>query len=114
MVENALNSNPLHQIVPVDWAEVVWALRTVWLYQVGRPENAAAQLLDFNLRAWQSTVGIWNDAALRYLGFEPSLPPQGSTEDRRFAAPEWQHNPGYRTLKELYLLASEWLLGFGV
>jgi polyhydroxyalkanoate synthase subunit PhaC len=48
---------------------------------------------------------------LRCLGLEPSLPPQGSTEDKRFAAPEWEHNPGYRTLKELYLLASEWLLG---
>jgi polyhydroxyalkanoate synthase len=32
-------------------------------------------------------------------------------EDKRFAAPEWQHNPSYQTLKELYLLASEWLLG---
>src|SRR5450631_1889113 len=30
--------------------------------------------------------------------------------DRRFAAPEWQDNPIYRTLKELYLLASDWLL----
>ena len=37
-------------------------------------------------------------------------PRQGATEDKRFAAPEWQHNPAYRTLKELYLLASEWLL----
>jgi polyhydroxyalkanoate synthase len=71
----------------------------------------AAKLLDFNLRAWQSTLGIWNDAALCYLGLEPSPPRQGATEDKRFAAPEWQHNPAYRTLKELYLLASEWLLG---
>ena len=34
-------------------------------------------------------------------------PPAG---DKRFAAPEWQTNPVYRTLKELYFLASEWLL----
>ena len=46
-----------------------------------------------------------------WLGLEPSPPRQGATEDKRFAAPEWQHNPAYRTLKELYLLASEWLLG---
>ena len=111
VAEDALNSNPLHQVIPVNWAEVVRALRTVWLYQLSRPENAAAKLLDFNLRAWQSTLGIWNDAALCYLGLEPSPPRQGATEDKRFAAPEWQHNPAYRTLKELYLLASEWLLG---
>ena len=111
VAEDALNSNPLHQVIPVNWAEVVRALRTVWLYQLSRPENAAAKLLDFNLRVWQSTLGIWNDAALCYLGLEPSPPRQGATEDKRFAAPEWQHNPAYRTLKELYLLASEWLLG---
>jgi polyhydroxyalkanoate synthase len=111
MAEDALNSNPLQQVIPVDWAEVARALRTVWLYQISRPENAAAKLVDFSLRAWQSTLGIWNDAALRYLGLEPSLPGQGVAEDKRFAAAEWQHNPGYRMLKELYLLASEWLLG---
>jgi len=111
IAEDVLNSNPLHQVIPIDWAEIVRALRVVWLHQLSRPENAAAKLVDFNLRAWQSTLGIWNDAALRCLGLEPSPPQQGAAEDKRFAAPEWQHNPGYRTLKELYLLASEWLLG---
>jgi polyhydroxyalkanoate synthase len=111
IAEGALNSNPLHQVIPIDWAEVVRALRTLWLYQISRPENAAAKLVDFNLRAWQSALGIWSDAALRCLGLEPSPPQQGAAEDKRFAAPEWQHNPGYQTLKELYLLASEWLLG---
>ena len=70
--EDALNSNPMHQVIPVNWAEVVRALRTVWLYQLSRPENAAAKLLDFNLRAWQCTLGIWNDAALCYL-FDQSV-----------------------------------------
>jgi len=111
IAEGALNSNPLHQVIPIDWAEVVRALRTLWLYQISSPENAAAKLVDLSLRAWQSTLGIWNDAALRCLGLEPSPPRQTVTEDKRFAAPEWQHNPGYQTLKELYLLASECLLG---
>ena len=86
----------------------------VWLYQLSRPENAAAKLLDFNLRAWQFTLGIWMEsAALCYLGLEPSPPRQGATEDKRFAVPEWHSNPIYRTLKELYLLASDWLLKRG-
>jgi hypothetical protein len=32
IAEGALNSNPLHQVIPKDWAEVVRALRTLWLY----------------------------------------------------------------------------------
>jgi len=109
--EDALNSNPLHEVIPIDWAEIVRALRTLWLHQIGRPENAAAKLVDLSLRVWQSTLEIWNDATLRCLGLEPSPPRQAAAEDKRFAALEWQHNPGYHTLKELYLLASEWLLG---
>ncbi len=110
IAEEALNSNPLHEVIPIDWAEIVRAIRTLWLYQISRPENAAAKLVDFNLRLWQSTLAIWNDAALRYLGMEPLPPRQVAASDKRFVAPEWQHNPGYHTLKELYLLASEWLL----
>jgi polyhydroxyalkanoate synthase subunit PhaC len=30
--------------------------------------------------------------------------------DKRFAAPEWHSNALYHTLKEAYLLASDWLL----
>jgi polyhydroxyalkanoate synthase subunit PhaC len=33
--------------------------------------------------------------------------------DKRFAAPECRENPVYRTLKEMYLLASDWLLEHG-
>jgi polyhydroxyalkanoate synthase len=54
----------------------------------------------------------WNDAAQRWLGLgraDETITPPGAT-DKRFAAPEWHGNPAYRTLKELYLLASEWLL----
>jgi Poly-beta-hydroxybutyrate polymerase (PhaC) N-terminus len=36
--------------------------------------------------------------------------PNSLGQDKRFTAPEWQDNPIYRTLKEFYLLASDWLL----
>ena len=29
--DDALNANPLRQVIPVDWAEIARALRTVWL-----------------------------------------------------------------------------------
>ena len=45
----------------------------------------------------------------------PVIPEGGASgaSDKRFAAPEWHDNPVYRTLKELYLLASDWLLKQG-
>jgi len=108
-IEEALNANPLRQVIPVDWAEISRALRTVWLQTVSRPEKAVEATVDFNIRLWQSAVETWNEAGQRWLGLaRPDAAAPGG--DKRFAAPEWQGNPAYRTLKDLYLLASDWLL----
>ena len=40
----------------------------------------------------------------------PTQGPVSASADKRFAAPEWHTNPVYRTLKEVYLLASDWLM----
>ena len=37
--DDALNLNPLHQVIPVDWAEIARALRTVWLRSISRPRG---------------------------------------------------------------------------
>jgi polyhydroxyalkanoate synthase len=109
--EEALNANPLRKVVPVDWAEIARALRTVWLRSLSRPDKAMAAAVDFNARMWQSAADIWNEAGQRWLGLtRADAPPAAPAGDKRFAAPEWQGNPAYRTLKELYLLASDWLL----
>ncbi len=113
--EDALNANPLRQVIPVDWAEIARALRTVWLQTMSRPDKALAAVAEFNMQAWQSAMEAWNEAGRRWWG-EPAGTPAGtaggaaSASDKRFAAPEWQNNPAYRTLKDLYLLASDWLL----
>ncbi len=111
--EDALNANPLRQVIPVDWAEIARALRTVWLQSISRPEKALAAATEFNTRLWKSAVDTWNEAGQRWWGMAmPSAEPTGAaaSSDKRFSAPEWQSNPAYRTLKELYLLASDWLL----
>ncbi len=110
--EDALNANPLHQVIPVDWAEIARALRTVWLHTMSRPDKALAAVAEFNTQAWQSAMDAWNEAGQRWWG-QPAGTPAGAVGgagDKRFAAPEWQSNPAYRTLKDLYLLASDWLL----
>ena len=52
----------------------------------------------------------------RWLGLADASPakgPSAAAADKRFAAPEWHTNPAYRTLKQIYLLASDWLLEQG-
>src|ERR1700730_13957837 len=36
-IEQMWNANPLHDVIPLDWAGIAWALRTVWLRSLTRP-----------------------------------------------------------------------------
>jgi polyhydroxyalkanoate synthase subunit PhaC len=115
-IEQMWNANPLHDVIPLDWAGIAWALRTVWLRYLNRPDVLPA-LAGLNVAVWRSTMDIWNEAGRRWWG-QASLDPAESPKaakggDKRFAAPEWHDSPVYRTLKEVYLLASEWLLKHG-
>ena len=114
-IDRMWNANPLREVVPVDWAEIARALRTVWLRSLARPD-AWAQAAELNASLWRSAVDVWNEAGQRWLGMASGAASAGAekrSEDKRFAAPEWQNNPIYRTLKEMYLLASDWLLKQG-
>ena len=111
-IDQMWNANPLREVVPIDWAEIVRALRTVWLRSLIKPETAKAAM-DFNQDLWRSALQVWQEAGQRWLGTADSTPTKGpvsASADKRFAAPEWHTNPVYRTLKEVYLLASDWLL----
>src|SRR4051794_38216998 len=111
-IDQMWNANPLREVVPIDWAEIARALRTVWLRSLRKPETAKA-VVDFNTDLWRSALQTWHEAGQRWLGLASSTPTQGPVSagaDKRFAAPEWQANPVYRTLKEVYLLASDWLM----
>ena len=108
--DDALNANPLRQVIPVNWAEIARALRTVWLRSICRPERAVAATADFNMRQVQTSMDTWNEAWQRLCGLARPEPAASGGADKRFAAPEWQGHPIYRTLKEFYLLASDWLL----
>ena len=107
--EEALNANPLREVIPVDWAEIARALRTIWLRSLRRPDKAMQAAADLNTRLWQSAMDTWSEAGRRWLGLSQPEAPSGGA-DKRFAAPEWQGNPAWRGLKEMYLLASDWLL----
>ncbi|WP_099513263.1 PHA/PHB synthase family protein [Microvirga ossetica] len=109
------NANPLREVVPVDWAEIARALRIVWLRSLNKPSTALA-VTDLNQDLWRSALDVWQEAGQRWLGLaDPSSAkgPSSTATDKRFAAPEWHTNPVYRTLQQIYLLASDWLLQQG-
>jgi polyhydroxyalkanoate synthase subunit PhaC len=114
-IDEMWNANPLREVVPVDWAEIARALRTVWLRSLGKPEAATA-VAELNQNLWRSALDVWQEAGQRWLGtagLSPAKGPAVASADKRFAAPEWHTNPVYRTLKEVYLVASDWLLEQG-
>ncbi|BBL79737.1 class I poly(R)-hydroxyalkanoic acid synthase [Rubrobacter xylanophilus] len=108
-VEMAWEANPLHRVIPVNWAEVVWALQRLWMREMSDPGRAMQRAVDYNLRSWSAAVESWNAAVSRAWGL-PTPEERERRPDRRFSAPEWEHNPYYRMLKETYLLASEYLM----
>jgi polyhydroxyalkanoate synthase len=109
VIDKVWNANPLREVVPVDWAEIARSLRTVWVRSLRDPKKALSAAADFNARAFNAATEIWSEAAQRWWSGAADPKPVRSA-DKRFAAPEWQANPAYRTLKELYLLASDFLL----
>src|SRR4051794_34867837 len=105
------NANPMRDVIPVDWAEVARALRVVWLQSLTDPAATLASATALGANVFRAALDAWGEAGKRWLG---EAPPEGKpATDKRFAAPEWQANPVFRTLKESYLLASEWLLQRG-
>src|SRR5215472_14868766 len=109
-IEQVWNANPLHEVIPLDWAGIAWALRTVWFRSFTRPDMLPA-FLELNAAIWRSTLDIWSKAGLCWCGHISSNPAEAAKSgDKRFGAPEWYGNPLYRMLMEAYLLASDWLL----
>ena len=110
--EEALNANPLREVVPVDWAEIARALRTVWLRSLSRPKKPwprpSSSIRGCGNRQWQpgtrqaSAGGTWRRPTRRTNRL--AAPTSG------LPRPNGNRNPAYRTLKEMYLLASDWLL----
>ncbi len=104
------DANPLKDLIPIDWAEITRALQILWLREMSDPARAMHVAKEYNRRLLETTVDVWSDAAARFWG----LPPQQQTEtgksDKRFVGPDWEANPYYLTLKQMYLLTSEYLV----
>jgi poly[(R)-3-hydroxyalkanoate] polymerase subunit PhaC len=112
-IEQVWKASPLHAVIPVDWAGIAWALRTMWLRSFTRPD-VLQDFSELNATIWQRALDIWSVTVRRWCGeISPDPVEAGKSDDKRFSAPEWHSNALYRTVKEVYLLASNWLLKQG-
>ena len=63
-----------------DWAEVVRALRTVWLRRMVDPTRTVPALAELSARMVRSAVEAWNDAAARWWGRSRARPSRAAAE----------------------------------
>src|ERR687895_2301111 len=109
-VEKLWDANPMQNVLPVDWAEITRALQTLWAREMSDPARAIERATDFNARLFGATMRSSQEATNRLWGLGASQEEDEGRPDKRFSAPDWEQNPYYETLKESYLLASEYLL----
>ena len=104
------DANPMSNIIPLDWMEISKALQTLWKREMSDPQRAMQVATDYNRRLFETNMKVWSDAASRFWGLPRQEAEEKGKPDKRFSEPEWNENPYYETLKETYLLASEYLL----
>src|SRR5215216_5597254 len=109
-LEKLWDANPLQNVLPINWVEITRALQTLWARELSDPAGAAQRVAEYNRRFFETTMEVWSDAAARFWGLPREEKEEEGRPDKRFSAPEWETNPYYQTLKESYLLASEYLL----
>ncbi len=112
-VDKMWRANPLQDVLPINWAEITRALQTLWMREMSDPQRAMRAATEYNARMMAATMEVWNTAAARMWGLpvrEQRKQAEPGKGDNRFSAPEWNDNPYYKTLKQMYLLASDYLL----
>jgi polyhydroxyalkanoate synthase len=109
-VERLWNANPLQNLLPINWVEITRSLQTLWAREMSDPLRAAQRATEYNRHLFETTMEIWSDAAARFWGLPQQEKEEEGKPDKRFSDLEWEANPYYQTLKESYLLASEYLL----
>ncbi len=109
-VMGKLPDNPMSNIIPLDWMEISKALQTLMKREMSDPQRAMQVATDYNRRLFETNMKVWSDAASRFWGLPRQEADERGKPDKRFSEPEWNENPYHETLKECYLLASEYLL----
>jgi polyhydroxyalkanoate synthase subunit PhaC len=78
-----------------------------WGPQAGSPQSAPDlnSMFTAGAQAWAQGLEAWG----KMIGIDPEA--KAGAKDRRFAAPEWQANPVFDTIRKTYLALSDRMLG---
>lgn len=87
-----------------EMSEVVKTLSQVSEYWLSDPKRT----LEAQTRLWSGFFNLWSGSLARVSGeaARPAIEPEPG--DRRFKDPEWSRNQFFDTIKQAYLLLSDW------
>src|ERR687894_1857417 len=109
-VEKLWDANPMQNVLPINWLEITRSLQTLWAHEMSDPVRATERAAEYNRRLFETTMEVGGDGTARFWGLPREEKEEEGRPDKRFSEAEWESNPFYQTLKESYLLASEYLL----
>src|SRR6202030_3634983 len=107
LIDQFWQANPYSKLVPLNPAEMTRALQQIWLDAVRNPDRAWATYTDFV----QQYAQVMTAPGLTQ-GHGQAAEPVITTEkgDKRFSAPDWEQNPIFAAIKQVYLLIATTLL----
>lgn len=108
LIDQFWQANPYSKLVPLQPAEMIRALQQIWLDAVKNPDRARAMYSDFV----QQYAQVMTAPGLTFQGRGKPAEPVITAEkgDKRFSAPDWEQNPIFDALKQIYLLTATTLL----
>lgn len=87
-----------------EMGEVVKTLSQVSEYWLSDPKRT----LEAQTRLWSGFFNLWSGSLARVSGEEAQPAIEPAPGDRRFKDPEWSRNQFFDTIKQAYLLLSDW------
>ncbi|WP_290648194.1 class I poly(R)-hydroxyalkanoic acid synthase [Aquisalimonas sp.] len=105
-------ANPLSDLLPINWVHITRSLQVLGTHSLNDPAESTRTITEFNWRTAAAATEVWTAWLAQYSGLpepEPQYQTQPASGDKRFDAPEWQHNPVYRMIEQMYLLTSDYL-----
>jgi len=80
------------------------AVAESWLSDPRRSVEVQKKVTDDMLGLWSQTLSM-----MQCPPAAPPAPPPSAAQDPRFKDPDWESNPYFKTLKQAYLVGSNWM-----
>ncbi len=107
LLDQLWHANPYSSLFPINPVAVTHVFQQIWLDALRNPARIWANYLDFA----QQYTRVMTSATLRLWG-APDVVPIIETQksDKRFSVADWQQNPIFDAIKQVYLLTATTLL----